>query len=227
MADNNYLHGEPFNMYFLNIDQNIAPASKIEGSLGGGLLIGREKLSYNLYFVDKTSHIFPLSDTSYLYSTDNIISVNKSDDDLETKFKLLYDETYFNDNEGLNLNINQIKSDIENTEYITSLKTNCENLCIKNQQLEDKITQLQEQYNNLYSIITLLDITKIEYVRNDYDVNVYYTGNVFKLKSYDPYNVISTPLGEVQLYMYEPNEISYIDYQKINDFLIKYIPFIK
>ena len=223
MADNNYLHGEPFNMYFLNIDQNIAPASKIEGSLGSGLLIGREKLSYNLYFVDKTSHIFPLSDTSYLYSTDNIISVNKSDDDLETKFKLLYDETYFNDNEGLNLNINQIKSDIENTEYIRSLQTNYDKLLQKNQQLEDKITKLQEQYNDLYSVITLLDITKIEYIRKDYDVNVYYKGNIFELNSYkSPDNIISTSLGDVKLHIYNSNKIHYIDYKKIDDLGIEY-----
>lgn len=223
MADNNYLHGEPFNMYFLNIDQNIAPASKIEGSLGGGLLIGREKLSYNLYFVDKTSHIFPLSDTSYLYSTDNIISVNKSDDDLETKFKLLYNTLYFNDNEGLDLNVDKIKEEIYQSEYIRKLEKNCNDLLQQNQKLENTIIKLQEQYNDLYSIVTLLDITKIEYIKNDYDVNVYYKGNIFELNSYKSRdNIITTPLGDVQLHIYDSNKINYIDYQKIDNLGIEY-----
>ena len=141
---------------------------------------------------------------------------------METKFKLLYNEEYFNDNEGLNLNIDKIREEIHQSEYISKLENDRDFLLQQNKKLEYEISKLQEQYNDLYSIITLLDITKIEYVRNDYDVNVYYSGNIFELKSYDPYNVISTPLGEVQLYMYEPNEISYIDYQKINDLNIKY-----
>lgn len=214
MAENsNTLSGKPFNMYYLNVEGEIERNAYIQNA-SNGILIGREKSSYNLYFVNDQSMVYPLADVSYLQSIDNIIKVENSDDDLKTNFSLEYNKAYLKDNGGLDIRVDeitkQVRKDSEFTSLFDSVEKNIELIAY----LQNQYNELNAAYNELKETIKRLNIDKIEYTKEfRYDCKIQYSGSQFCQKSKLNTKYISDN-STITFIKYEKNEIEKFD--KIN-----------
>lgn len=215
MAENsNTLSGKPFNMYYLNVEGEIERNAYIQNA-SNGILIGREKSSYNLYFVNDQSMVYPLADVSYLQSIDNIIKVKNSDDDLKTNFSLEYNKAYLKDNGGLDIRVDEITKEVKKDSKFTSLFDSVDNNIKLIADLQTKYNDLYKKYEELQVTISRLDIDKIEYTKEfRYDCKIQYSGSQFCQKSKLDTKYISDN-DTITFIKYEKNEIEKFDKRNI------------
>ena len=171
-----------FNMYFL--DENVTSNQRYE-NLGNkqikgasrGFLVAKQQLSYNLLYVNDEGYTYLLSDESIPKSkNENLIVINKSNDDLYTYFDFNYDNSYLLENSyGLCFNSQNYDNHIQSI-YIDRL----ENAIFELQETNDRLTN---EISSLRKTINSIQIAKSAYYPVNYNIDIYYSGCFFNKKN--------------------------------------------